>query len=57
MNEQERNEFIAYMEGFKREVVGNKKLAREFLVQTGIYTKKGKLAKPYRNLYIPPIEA
>ena len=57
MNEQERNEFIAYMENFIKKVSGNKEMARDFLVRAGIYTMEGKLAEPYQNLYIPPIEA
>ena len=57
MTEKERNELLAYMEEFEKKVAGNKELARDFLVRAGIYTKKGKLAKPYKHLYIPPIEA
>jgi len=57
MTDKERHDFIAYVEEFKKEVAGNKQLARQFLVEAGIYTKKGKLAAPYKHLYLPPIEA
>ena len=53
MDEREREEFLAYIEEFKKKVEGNKELARDFLVRTGIYTKEGKLTEPYQHLYIP----
>jgi hypothetical protein len=55
MTDKEREEFLAFMEEFKKQVVGNKKLAREFLIKAGIYTKEGKLTEPYQHLYIPPL--
>ena len=57
MTERERNEFLAYLEEFKKKVAGNKEMARDFLIRAGIYTKEGKLAEPYQHLYIPPIGA
>jgi hypothetical protein len=44
------------MEDFKKKVEGNKELARDFLIRTGIYTKEGHLTEPYKHLYFPPIE-
>ena len=54
---EERKEFIAYMEGLKKKVTGNKELSLYFLTKAGICTMDGKLTEPYKNLYIPPIEA
>ena len=54
MDEKERNELLAYIEEFKKKVVGNKEMARDFLIRAGIYTKEGQLAEPYQHLYIPP---
>jgi len=57
MTDEERKEFLADMQDFKRKVDGNKELARQFLIEAGIYTTEGRLADPYRNLYIPKIDA
>ena len=57
MNEQERADFVAYMEDFIKKVSDNKEMARDFLVRAGIYTKDGILTEPYQNLCIPPINA
>ena len=54
MTDREREEFLAYVEEFKKKVAGNKEMARDFLVKVGIYTKEGKLTEPYKHLYIPP---
>ena len=54
MDEKERNELLAFIAEFKKKVEGNKELARQFLVEVGIYTKEGQLAEPYQHLYIPP---
>ena len=55
MDEKERNELLAYMENFIKEVEGNKEMARQFLIEVGIYSKEGKLTEPYKHLYIPPL--
>ena len=57
MNDKEREEFIQMLEEYRQKLAGNKEMARDFLIRAGIYTKKGKLAAPYRHLYFPPIEA
>ena len=56
MTDVERKNLLTYMEDFIKKVEGNKEMARQFLVEVGIYTEDGKLTEPYRNLYIPPIE-
>jgi hypothetical protein len=55
MNEQEVEENIRLMKEYYKKLAGNKELARDFLIRAGIYTKKGKLAKPYKHLHIPPM--
>jgi len=55
MTDEERKNLLAYMEEFIKKVEGNKKLARQFLIEVGIYTKEGRLAEPYQNLYIPKL--
>ena len=57
MTDEERKELLAYIEEFKQKIVGNKELARQFLIEVGIYTPEGRLAEPYQNLYFPKIEA
>jgi len=54
MDERERKELLAYIEEFKKKVEGNKELARQFLIDVGIYTEDGRLTEPYKHLYIPP---
>ena len=53
MSEKEREEFIAYIEEYTKKMIADKKLARDFYIRAGILTKKGKLAAPYKHLYIP----
>ena len=53
MNEQERAEFIAYMEDFIKKVSGNRELSLAFLNEAGICTVDRKLTEPFgqkRNL-------
>ena len=53
MNDEEREEFIKMMREQMEIISKDKKLAREFLVRAGIYTKSGRLSKHYRHLCIP----
>jgi hypothetical protein len=53
MTDQEREEFLRYMEEFRLKIKGNRELSREFLIAAGIYTEEGVLAEPYEDLYIP----
>jgi len=55
MTEKEREELLAYTEKFLKEVEGNKKMARDFLIRAGIYTKSGRLAAPYKHLQLPKV--
>jgi hypothetical protein len=57
MTDKERHNLLTYMEEFKKKVAGNKELARDFLIRSGIYTKNGRLAEPYKHLHFPSIES
>ena len=57
MTDEERKEFIACMQEFKKKVAGNKELSLQFIAKVGICTLDGKLTEPYKHLYIPKIEA
>jgi len=54
MNDEEREAFIKMSQEYTEKLSKDKKLARDFLIRAGIYTKEGQLAEPYQNLYIPP---
>jgi hypothetical protein len=56
MTDNERQNFLSYMEEFIKKATGNKELALDFLSRAGICTKEGNLTEPYKHLYIPPIE-
>ena len=53
MNDQEREDFIKMIREHREKVSKDKKLARDFLIRAGIYTKSGQLSKHYRHLCIP----
>ena len=53
MTEKEREELLAYVEKFLKEVEGNREKSLNFLHEVGICTKDGKLTEPYKHLYIP----
>ena len=53
MTEKERQEFLAYVEKFKKKVEGNRELSLDFLSRVGICTKEGILTEPYKHLNIP----
>ena len=53
MTDKEKEEFLAYVEKFLKEVEGNKELSLNFLNRVGICTMDGKLTEPYKHLYIP----
>lgn len=48
MNEKEIDKTVEVMKRYTRKVCKSKKSARKFLVDAGIYTADGKLAKNYR---------
>ena len=54
MTDKERKEFLAYLEELEKKVTESKETARRFLIEAGIYTKNGRLAKQYKHLYFPP---
>jgi len=53
MSDKEREEFIIILEKQRKKLSKDPVAARKFLVDAGIYTPKGNLRKPYRNLCIP----
>lgn len=48
MTEQEIRRTICNMKRMTRKICSSKAEARKFLVKAGIYTKGGRLARPYR---------
>ena len=50
MTNQERNELLELMENLRQRLKSDREASRQFLVDAGIYTKKGNLRKPYRDL-------
>jgi len=50
MNDEEREEFIKMLREHREKISKDKKLARDFLIRAGIYTKSGRLSKNYRSL-------
>ncbi len=57
MTDQERQDFLKILESYKNKLSKNKNAAREFLVDVGVYTKKGNLRKNYKHLCIPQEQA
>jgi len=53
MNDEEREAFIKMSQEYTEKLSKDKKLARDFLIRAGIYTKSGRLSKHYRHLCIP----
>ena len=53
MTDKEREEFIIILEQQRKKFSKDAAAARKFLVDAGIYTSKGNLRKPYRNLRMP----
>lgn len=51
MNRQEAALNIYNMRQYKKEVTASKKAAIGALVKAGILTKRGKISKPYKNLF------
>jgi len=53
MTEKDRERIIKKMERYTDKISKSKTKSKNFLVSAGIITKKGNLAKPYKNLCIP----
>ena len=56
MNEKEQMEFLAMLKK-ESEKTPTKEEADAFLKRMGFLTKKGKIAKPYRNICFTPVQA
>jgi hypothetical protein len=53
MTKKELQELLDLMEAMRKKLKGDKKASRKFLVDAGIFTDKGNLRKPYRELCTP----
>lgn len=53
MTEKDRERILKKLEISTVEISKSKAKSKKFLISAGIITKKGKLAKPYKNLCIP----
>ena len=51
LTDKEREEFLKTLKEVKKRVQHDGEYARQLLIGAGIFTKKGKLRKPYRNLH------
>jgi hypothetical protein len=52
MSEKERREFSEAIKKYTQKLSKSKKESKDFLVRTGIITKKGNFREPYRHLCI-----
>ena len=50
MTDQERKELLRYMKNAVKKMDTDKEYSRQTLVEIGLYTPDGTLAKPYRHL-------
>ncbi len=50
MSDKELKELLGLMEKMRKKLKGDKEASRKFLVDAGIFTKKGNLRKPYREM-------
>ena len=57
MTESEIKRLLLVLDSHKKKVLKSKKASQEFLVKTGIFTKKGNLTKNYRDLCMPQEQA
>lgn len=53
MSDKERKEYLEGLGKLRKKLLNDPAAARKFLVDAGIYTAKGNLRKPYKNLCIP----
>jgi hypothetical protein len=54
MTEKEKSDLKRALKEYKKEVTSSKKASQKFLVELGVFTKKGNVRKEYKNLCIPP---
>lgn len=50
MSDKELKELIGLLEGLRKKLKGDREASRAFLVRAGIFTEKGNLRKPYKEL-------
>ncbi len=50
MTKKELEELLALMKAMRKKLEGDKKASQKFLVDAGIFTEKGNIKKPYREL-------
>ena len=50
MNDEEREEFIKMIREHREMISKDKKMAKDFFIKVGIYTKSGRLNKNYKSL-------
>lgn len=53
MSDKEARELLKTLKDSKKKITKTQKSSREFLVELGIFTKKGNLKKNYKDLCIP----
>ena len=51
MTDKERKELLQYMKNAVKKMDADKDYSRQMLVEIGLYTQSGTLAKPYRHLF------
>lgn len=52
MSKKERQDFVKIIEKYREKLSKDKQASRKFLVDIGIFTKKGNLRQPYKHLCI-----
>lgn len=53
MSDREARELLKTLKDSKKKITKTQKSSREFLIELGIFTKKGNLKKNYKDLCIP----
>lgn len=56
MTQEEKEKLKNALKAYKREVTASKEASRKFLVELGLFTKKGKVRKGYKDICIPPVQ-
>ena len=54
MSDQERSEILKSVEKTKKKLAKDEKASKDFLIDLGIYTRKGNLKRNYKHLCIQP---
>lgn len=53
MTQEERDKLKSALKAYKKEVTASKKASQKFLVELGVFTKKGSVRKEYKDICIP----